>query len=308
MLVAILAKTNLLVSRCVCVIFKCTQNAAKFWSWLPPLCSSPLLSWLAIIILFIVKVPFLARSFSPSLSKASPNPPTHSSPDPLSGLPPMSRGAPAKSVPNARNYTTSSRLREAFLAVKQYGNIGPNFISLPNYSCFTANICRLVSLALNITRTMLRNIGESSSPTLGLPGCPCLCLLFAVAELCCTQFCRRTCGRHVFINMHCIHNKSTLQMSCPQPGNHDRVRDLWHLCKKLPFLQAVLIFGLLSEQCSLAQMLIQYLLQLWKPKFPDDDNVLSFLCDISLAGWQGTWWWCWWIANVDDDDWWCWLK
>ena len=226
MLVAILAKTNLLVSRCVCVIFKCTQNAAKFWSWLPPLCSSPLLSWLAIIILFIVKVPFLARSFSPSLPKASPNPPTHSSPDPLSGLPPMSRGAPAKSVPNARNYTTSSRLREAFLAVKQYGNIGPNFISLPNYSCFTANICRLVSLASNITRTMLRNIVESSSPTLGLPGCPCLCLLFAVAELCCTQFCRRTCGRHVFINMHCIHNKSTLQMSCSHLGNHDRVRDV----------------------------------------------------------------------------------
>ena len=214
-------------SVCVCVIFKCTQNAAKFWSWLPPLCSSPLLSWLAIIILFIVKVPFLARSFSPSLSKASPNPPTHSSPDPLSGLPPMSRGAPAKSVPNARNYTTSSRLREAFLAVKQYGNIGPNFISLPNYSCFTANICRLVSLASNITRTMLRNIVESSSPTLGLPGCPCLCLLFAVAELCCAQFCRRTCGRHVFINMHCIHNKSTLQMSCPNPGNHhNRVRDV----------------------------------------------------------------------------------
>ena len=169
---------------------------------------------------------FLGKIFLSFLSKASPNPPTHSSPDPLSGLPPMSRGAPAKSVPNAKNYTTSSRLREAFLAVKQYGNIGPNFISLPNYSCFTANICRLVSLASNITRTMFRNIVESSSPTLGLPSCPCLCLLFAVAELCCAQFCRRTCGRHVFINMHCIHNKSTLQMSCPQPGNHDRVRDV----------------------------------------------------------------------------------
>ena len=40
------------------------------------------------------------------------------------------RRCPAKSLPNARNYSTPRRLRGGLLAVRQYGNIGPNCISL----------------------------------------------------------------------------------------------------------------------------------------------------------------------------------